>query len=1676
MSSKIQFLDEPTGAAPSQASGIQFLDEPAPAGGGIRFLDEPAPGGIQFLDEDDVSGLNPDPMHELPIASHAMDAFGGDFLRDLPRVLGVTTPGGKAIALDRAGREQGTPLTSLLPPSASEWLPESVRDAARMVEVPVQFGANVAAGFAGFAGAKLGFEIAKVAAAGREVAAPLGNLALMAKHGILFGDEDAVRAKYNTFGQEGGYSAEAAINKAMLDGKLGMAAHLGRMGGRAKEGAKAMVWGWSPALVQAVAAPPGERVDAFLDGLYTYPVESTVGMFLGLKAAGKLPIRAKKVQVKVGGELMTDHGGAPIYHKAGGVLGKQKDLEVNRLGKMLWDTTPDFLKTAMWGTMSPAQRLHVTQQEFNANNPSAALKRSRDALIAIEDAGGYEKLYQDVVNNAGQPLTDAEARAITIQLYDGSLRWKKGEGGKRTLVTEGGERVPREAVSVIPGDEAAIARDGLAKDLTELGVSERDLPFVLAALDKTVPHAMAEMLPEFAAETVRVGGRGDAIRRRQSADAIQRHMEDVDVVVQVPVALLTDPKKVDVVRSLHTKRGMGIRGAKSEVASEFFAGNTTKTKEEFAALAGSVKAEGVKKPLSIGVNEDGTLIVDGTHRALAAKKAGLATVPVKFKPNSIDSGTATGFLVKHGIDVPGLDTEELSIANVGYKEAHAARATAGRKGKIRKALADGDVPEQALKAHEFSMRRGRKEAEPQPLVSGPADLYNMMRDGIKAGNSTALLYGYNRLAKKMRSDVRWIAWMNQSDGPEMSGIKYVPHNMDNPLAKRAVAAVEALKGTEAGFAMPLTQSGALLNTSPFKLFMANAKRMKASKEWDAQLMAAILQGPEVRFISSDKAPPLARWLSEEMADPNSVSHQHRKLIRAQQLELLDVHGMSPMTVLDHYDAYLSRQWTDAAEMSVKLKQELDLDIRGGPMKGTGARHKRQLTEGESSKRLVEFMANDVDGTTPAEIIKFSVDNTQTLIEKVRFFNQYKALLEKNNIISDTQRPGYTRIMGSKDATPGGIGDPYNFMFGALADKWVPTSVARQMRGIKEMYSRAPALLTYWKLIRTVYNPMGYHFRNELGDLGNIAAVTGWMPYSKQWRRQMHEVNKEMAALDKGVRSRDAATIEVGGLSDQMLFDDAANSPLARAGDRYASARFKDMDLTPEGIFDRIKEMKSLLITGDWTKSAGKKAAKLRKAWDESRARAVEEYQAHIDEKGSALGGKLAMTTSRLRDLNKYLGTTALARWTMKQEYRRRLFAYKMAKHEMKMSDAEAVQWAKNTLHDYGDKPAWLNQAQTNPYGAMIIPPFATYGIKQGFHAIRATMNNPELFFTGSMVRAMNAHDFADMLPEQEGSRLHPGERDEADKAFASMWQFAHTSSFGASRKYLGTGKDLAEAMQYVGFNGNLVRAMQGYDKQGRVHGLTMTLPLRDISNLNTLLNDLQPGEDTDRYLAKISPAINFAMTTLNPDVFDPGTGMGANPTNRTWSEWAQRMTQYLGAVFTPVPGWYSQVDRVYKAAASASSGELETVGARRIPVHPVEAVSRVFFPGMSMSAIDQMDMMRRVKMKFTYKFKERSSASRRWINQQNPNFDDQRLVARLSDAWIDQYNRMVQLQMAYSLSPWSEAKLKASMAKLNAAWRSNRKRILAHEAVKVQDLGTPESNALGWSLLQSVEEVFNGND
>ena len=788
-------------------------------------------------------------------------------------------------------------------------------------------------------------------------------------------------------------------------------------------------------------------------------------------------------------------------------------------------------------------------------------------------------------------------------------------------------------------------------------------------------------------------------------------------------------------------------------------------------------------------------------------------------------------------------------------------------------------------------------------------------------------------------------------------------------AEKMISEKLAEEGESASY-FPVTDHGALMHTVPYKTWKSLIKsKGERSPIAEAKVLALLAMDPIVRIRASKDASPFAKRVAEVLGRPEHGLHQFRRTIQRVSYDAAKNLGISPFLVAKKWDSYLSRMFRDAAETEARLFEDL-AGAYVGKYLSQGTRIARRLSRKKSDQWLSDLSQKGVIDIS--RVVMNTATQTAAMADLMSYYSDLKDSLVSAGLAMEPVStkhsrstrppnvPGWEQIAVTKVKGEGGqpaaSSNPYNFLFGKLAGLYVHPTVAKRLRLTRRAMKSGNGLLTSWKLLHTIYNPPGYPIRNHIGDFVNIIAATGinpWLPWNRKHLKRFHNSFKEsslrslkpntpmtkrwLSALELGVVSDVSQVADVGGLAGKM------NSAARQIG--YMLAR---SDVEQKSVIDslslpsmRLMQLQSMgrVAKRFFPKNMAGQLKKVRKQIDDLRA----EWQAE-EMKELGLAEKAVYTwvlgSEKLKEFNTWLGNNALAGWNVDLENSRRFYLFQHAMDDMGLKPGEAANFVKTVLHDYGDKPEWLERAQKHKIVGLVLPPFLTYGYKQALYGTKRAMNDPHLPVMAALVKGMVAWN---MQANQEETK--------SNQDYMAMMHLSSNTSWGNDRWLLGNNKKWAESFQSLGVNKHLVEAT-------RAGNLTMTLPFRDLFNLNTMLSDVRPTSDPLEQLARAAPFFDMAHVVVDRHGRSLAQRSIGNPASTEGHTKLQRTLTFIASNFTPFSVW-RQLRTAGLAAHTVATGKTHRSKAGTA-ISPIE-ILRPIIPATPISPIDQANVILRIE-------------------------------------------------------------------------------------------------------------------
>ena len=817
---------------------------------------------------------------------------------------------------------------------------------------------------------------------------------------------------------------------------------------------------------------------------------------------------------------------------------------------------------------------------------------------------------------------------------------------------------------------------------------------------------------------------------------------------------------------------------------------------------------------------------------------------------------------------------------------------------------------------------------------------------------------------------------------------------------------------------PVTEHGALMETSLFSDWKRHAERA-VSEDGKARLLAVMALDPVLRINASKKAGPFAKRVAEVMSNPMNGLHKYRRFVQKLSYEASKNLGLDPVLLARNYDSYLSRMLKEAANSEASIFQDLVGGYVGKYLTGRGSRIARRLSKRRSDQWMSDLTQRGVIDIE--RVLMNTVTQTAHLADLMKYYSDLKDSFVKSGLAVEPVdgakpkvSPGWEQIAVTKEKGGAG-GNPYNFVLGKLAGLYVHPTVAKRLRLTRRAMKSASGLLTTWKLMHTIYNPPGYPIRNHIGDFVNIIAATGknpWMPgnskHRKMWRDSEQESALRLIEPDTPMTKEWLEMMHMGVVGDVVHVADVSGASSAFVGKATSLSRrlasmmvLGDADakslvesvqlpplrlmqlqslgritkrLSPKGMWGQFKKLKNSLL-------------ELRSEWQKTKG-----LELGLEDKAVY---SWLLGSEKLNEFNTWLGNNALAQWNIAKENGRRAYLYRHAKKNMGMKPGEAANFVKTVLHDYGDKPAWLERAQKSDVRQFLLPPFLTYGYKQALYGTKRVLNDPHLPVAAALVKGMVAWNMQANHEEEQNNRN-----------YMAMIRLSGNTRWGNDRWLLGSNKKFAESAQALGAGKHLVDAIG----QGK---LAMTLPLRDLFNLNTMLTDIRPSADPMEQLARSAPFFDMAYASTSSHGESIAQRTIGNPASTEGHHVLQRKLTFLAMNFIPHHMW-RQLSTSAKAIHTAATGEKHRTKSGTL-ISPAEAL-RPLLPATPISPIDQANVVMRIEMALKGELSELSQDFGRHKNSFNIFDKDERILRSRAEIEYEFKRAEVELVAARRIS------------------------------------------------------------
>ncbi len=874
---------------------------------------------------------------------------------------------------------------------------------------------------------------------------------------------------------------------------------------------------------------------------------------------------------------------------------------------------------------------------------------------------------------------------------------------------------------------------------------------------------------------------------------------------------------------------------------------------------------------------------------------------------------------------------------------------------------------------------------------------NMQLQGLAMADRQVQAQKLAAVVQQQMQDPVFLAAADQAWSMPAGGYKWVP---GSEVRQRDgyVAAMKAVRDADAAagrkvFNVDNPELGQLQRDYTAAIFTKLVDDVASTPDGRMRVAAALRSQPMSRLQANPSAPAhiqaLANW-----SNSSPTRRKYVDAINKASLEMADNLGVDPVVIARNYDRYLSRAFTDALDAQEQLQKKFGLldmlpsAVGSFGTKQTG-RFKRMLGREESDNRLMDAITNgkfDLNDAL-AGTAKQMIDTTQ-LLHKMSLWHDELAAA---GMVSDKPRPGWAytgdkKVAGKKEAASS---DPYNFVYGKLADKYVHPQVARQLGLTKAAMQKAGPITQFWRLMHTVYNLNIYPLRNFVQDHGYIYAVTGLSPTHGKGRAYRHEGQSEIESYTNARRRGETPTvspdmleaIENGQVEPDAVVAELAQLPSALQGpvSRIAASIANQAIRQPDPV-SRMEFVTEALL-------ALKAGVKL---YPELKAGGLRAWQKAKKESD----WPVPMPSKWLEEFNSELARTTAAVMMAMAEQSRRLYTWKVARKHMGLSPEQAAMLGQHA--NYGvEKSSMMGDTVMNSLpGQMILPLFLRFGVWQAKNYMQRALNDPSLHTAWAITQGLSAANEEDLLQHYGRGQLN------------GRLAQAYLQRNSAPDVGLGSAEDVADVVRT--FSPRLA------DNIAR-RATFLTTSLKDVGGYNSFLSNLDPSLSGTASLVQHNPFAEITATLLDPQMVNPITGrpaaMEGDPSVPRRLITGVRL---LTAAMMPQYLW-SGVGQTAKVAKSLATGQGVPVSSTGKQANIIDVSKYVLAP-LGMQTVDQVALAEALHRKVSAKMRESGMRAAQYRAGVPLDLPPEVRGKMLSEAAINAQSKLKQIELSAALA------------------------------------------------------------
>lgn len=880
-------------------------------------------------------------------------------------------------------------------------------------------------------------------------------------------------------------------------------------------------------------------------------------------------------------------------------------------------------------------------------------------------------------------------------------------------------------------------------------------------------------------------------------------------------------------------------------------------------------------------------------------------------------------------------------------------------------VAAGMDPALAQQAVPFTLFEGVR-ATQRGMFAAPVQALDALRAKLESIADPALRKAeVDRLAQVVEQQMRdpvFLAAADQAWSLPQGGYKWVP---GQELRQRA-GYIEAFKKAQEAdaasgrqvFQLETPELGQLQRDYTAALYDKLVDDVASSPDGRLRVMQALRSQPIARLQANPNAAPhvqaLAAWSNSSPARRKFVD-----AINQASLEIADNLGVDPVVIAKNYDRYLSRAFTDHLTAQARLVEKLGLLDDGKPFAiGFGQRQsnrfRRKLSQGTSGDRLVDMAKNgDIDLQTA---LAGTADQMMATAQLLFRMNEWHKELSASGMVSDTAKPGWV-YTGSEKAAPrkqAASNDPYNFLYGKLADKYVHPQVAKQMGLARDAMRKAWPITQTLRLMLTSMNLPIYPIRNFVQDHGYMFAATGLSPASGKGRqlRLSSAADIDRFAADKlAGKPPTVSTMMLEAIEQGVVDMDSAIADLAQVPPALRSAVFRQAQQIGAGAVKQTDPIKALEFISDAAlalKAGAEPLVELggvlkrtvlspRKELGAAAIKAWEMTKLGLEQEG--LGKIVGPPNVFLSALNNKIARSSVMTMMALAEQSRRLYAYRVGREHLNLPPERAALLAQHVAYGVEQPSPAMNRLMTTPVGQVMLPPFLRFGAWQAKNYSQRAINDPALYAAWALRQGLSAANEQDILQTEGKSPLNT-------RLAQAFLQRNSAPDIG-----LANAKDVADVLRPI--------APRLADNIGR-RANYLTVSLRDVGGYSSFLSNMDPSVSGLPALVQFNPFARYIATLTTPTLQDPLTGIPRLPEgDPDFGKRAVALAQLTAAMMFP-QYLFSAVGQASDVAKSLATGQPVVTGKTGKEANAAE-LTRYFLAPLGMTALDQVALSEQLR-------------------------------------------------------------------------------------------------------------------